>query len=255
MIDDVGVNQAASRPGGHWRLAGVKEVAAPMAEGAHPLEFRAPPRLSVSVADTIRDLILTGSFRGGDYLRLDKIAGDLGVSATPVREALMELRSEGFVELQPRRGFVVSRIQRRDIEDLFMIQGSVSGELAARAAEAMTPAALDSLREIHGQFDAQSTELDTATATQLTHAFHREINLAANSPKLAWILGTVGRFPDRFFAGVVGWIPHSVDDHAQILAALEQRDEAAAREATTEHFGKIAGQLITHLDQHNLWTE
>ena len=218
-------------------------------------KFRASPRLSEEVADAIRTLIVTGQVRGGDFLRLEQMASELGVSRTPVREALLLLRAEGFVELQPRKGFIASSVRRRDIEDLFMVQGSISGELAARAAEVITPEALERVRDLHTQMAEQVTEDDRAEAKRLTHEFHRTINKAADSPKLAWILGTVARYPDKFFESVLEWVDHSVHDHEQIIEALSDRDSDKARETVVVHFGNVAKILIRHVDERGLWTD
>src|SRR5690349_1621469 len=66
------------------------------------------PQLADDVAAYVRDLIVSGQVRAGEFLRLENLAEQLGTSVTPVREALVSLRGEGFVTLQPRRGFMVS---------------------------------------------------------------------------------------------------------------------------------------------------
>lgn len=66
-------------------------------------------QLSDEVADYVRELIMSGQVRHGEFLRLERVADDLGISVTPVREALLSLRGEGFVTLEPRRGFMPRR--------------------------------------------------------------------------------------------------------------------------------------------------
>ncbi|MGV9423341.1 GntR family transcriptional regulator [Streptomyces sp. NPDC003656] len=80
----------------------------------------------------------SGEARPGDFLRTERVAEAVGVSSTPVREGLLALRSEGFVQLVPRRGFVVAPFTRQDVRDLFWAQAQLSGELAARAARRIT---------------------------------------------------------------------------------------------------------------------
>src|SRR3954464_12370408 len=91
-------------------------------------------QLPEEVASYVRELIISGSVRPGEFLRMERIAEAVGVSNTPVREGLLALRSEGFVRLVPRRGVVVEPFSRQDIHDIFWTQGVLAGELAARAA-------------------------------------------------------------------------------------------------------------------------
>src|ERR1700738_2980427 len=97
-------------------------------------DFAARPQLSEDVASFVRKRIFEGTYTSGQYVRLDQLAAELGISVTPVREALFALRAEGLVAQQPRRGFVVFAVTGRDVTDVANVQGYVGGELAARAA-------------------------------------------------------------------------------------------------------------------------
>src|ERR1700679_3706292 len=109
-------------------------------------EFAARPQLSDDVARLIRRRIFDGSYAAGSYVRLDQLAAELGISVTPVREALFALRAEGLISQQPRRGFVVLPVTGRDVTDVANVQAHVGGELAARAAINITD---DQLRELN----------------------------------------------------------------------------------------------------------
>src|SRR5205823_2012802 len=102
-------------------------------------------QLPEEVAAYVRDLITSGQARPGEFLRIEPIAEALGVSQTPVREGLLSLKSEGLVNLLPRRGFVVAPITPQDISDLYWAQAMLAAELAARAAEKITDEQLDLL--------------------------------------------------------------------------------------------------------------
>src|SRR6185295_15793066 len=101
------------------------------------------PQLADEVATHLRALIMSGDLRPGTRVRLEEVAGRLGVSITPVREALLTLRGEDMVELEPRKGYVVAPLSRQDVLDLFQIQGGIAGELAARVAARITADGLD----------------------------------------------------------------------------------------------------------------
>ena len=97
-------------------------------------------QLSDEVAAHLRTAIMTGTLRPGTFIRLDETAAALGVSITPVREALRTLRGEGMVQLEPHRGHVVVPLTRGDIEDIFWLQATIAKELAVTAAERITDA-------------------------------------------------------------------------------------------------------------------
>src|SRR6202453_4979716 len=87
-------------------------------------------QLSDEVAGHLRAAIMSGHLRPGTFIRLDETAARLGVSITPVREALLKLRGEGMVKLEPHRGHVVLPLTRQDIEDIFWLTATIARELA-----------------------------------------------------------------------------------------------------------------------------
>lgn len=201
-------------------------------------------RRSDDVASYVRDLIVSGGAAPGEFLRLEPLAQRLGLSVTPVREAMGLLRGEGFVALEPNRGFVVLPLSRSDIEDIYRVHAFVSGELAALASRRLNAEALDGLVDVQSELVAAHRAGDAARVEQLNHLFHREINLAASSPRLLWFLRTASRYaPRMFFAGIDGWTEASAHDHEAILTALTQHDRDAARTAMSDHV-RHAGDLL-----------
>src|SRR5690242_11633661 len=104
-------------------------------------------QLPDQVAAYVRDLIISGRVRPGEFLRIERIAEAIGVSQTPVREGLSSLKSEGLVKQLPRRGFIVAPITPQDISDSYWAQAQLAGELAARATENITDEQLERLAE------------------------------------------------------------------------------------------------------------
>jgi len=206
-------------------------------------------QLSDEVSAHVRESIMSGRLRPGEFIRAERIAEELDLSATPVREGLLSLKGEGFVELKPRRGFVVAPLSAADVRDLFTAQSLLAGELAARAAGRMDVAGLDELDRSHTRLLKAAGEDDGDAVEQLNHEFHRLINLAAGSPRLAWMLSIATRFaPRRFFASIPGWSEASAQDHAAILAALRAGDAAAARTAMARHMDNAGELLAAHFD-------
>lgn len=213
-------------------------------------------QLPEEVASYVRELIVSGEVKQGEFLRMERIAEAVGVSNTPVREGLLLLSSEGFVKQVPRRGFVVETFTPQDIRDLFWAQAVVGGELAARAALAITPerlARLDAMNESYAEGDRRG---DEEMLTNLGHLFHREINLAAESPRLALLQGSiVKQLPNRFYAAIEGQIIDSRDEHPNLVEALRAGDSEKARQLNTHHIAGAADRLIEQLRQRGLWAD
>lgn len=212
--------------------------------------------LPEEVATYVRELILSGQLRPGEFLRLEPIAEAVGVSNTPVREGLLALRSEGFVQLVPRRGFMVESLSPRDVRDLFWAQAKLSGELAARAAKSFTPEQVDELDKLREIYDAAVESGDQDRIADAGHAFHRYINQVADSARLAGILGTiVQHLPNRFYATVEGHVENTRDDHTKIVEAMRKKNSRAARKLVEEHILELADHLVDLLGKRGLWEQ
>lgn len=206
-------------------------------------------QLSDEAAAYVRELVLTGQLKAGEFVRVDRVADELDMSVTPVREGLLALRGEGFLELAPRRGFVVAALSEDDVRDLFWVQAKIAGELAARAAERLTGEQLTALESLQRDLTNALERGNLDEVARCNHDFHRMLNLAASAPKLTWFLRTATRYvPHRFYDRVGGWPDASGHDHVAILDGLRRRDPAAVREAMQEHITHIGELLIDHAD-------
>lgn len=211
-------------------------------------EFAARPQLSEDIARYVCRRIFQGAYSAGEYLRLDQLAAQLGISVTPVREALLNLRAEGLLVQQPRRGFMVLPVTRRDIADVSNVQAFIGGELAARAAENISEEQLAELRTIQAELEDAYARTDHERVVRLNHEFHRAINVAAESPKLTQFMSGITRYaPESVFPTVAGWPEQSIKDHRRIVAAIAKRDPQRARIAMSEHFTVGVEPLTEHL--------
>jgi DNA-binding GntR family transcriptional regulator len=211
-------------------------------------DFAARRQLSDDVARFIRKRIFDGSYAAGTYIRLDQLAAELGISVTPVREALFALRAEGLIAQQPHRGFVVLPVTEADLADVANVQAHVGGELAARAAINITDDQLRELKQIQVQLEDAYAGDDEERTVRLNHEFHRAINVAADSPKLAQLMSQITRYaPESVFPTIEGWPGQSINDHRRVLSALEKHDDKLARAAMSEHLSAGAVPLIEHL--------
>jgi DNA-binding GntR family transcriptional regulator len=209
-------------------------------------------QLRDEVAAYVRELITSDQVRPSEFLRIEPIAEALGVSQTPVREGLLSLQSEGIVKLLPRRGFIVAPITPQDIADLFWAQAVIAGELAARAAVNITEDELRRLSANVAQYDNALTAGDREPTPELGFDFHRELNRAARSHRLALLLDAVtANLPSRIYAA--GNPKQTGHDHPQLLKALRRHDGDLARELMTKHISAQGDQLITFMRERGFW--
>lgn len=216
----------------------------------------AKTQLSEFVASHLREQIISGALRQGEFLRIDAIAKDLNVSTTPVREGLLLLQNESFVRLMPRRGFAVNGFSKTGVLDLFWAQATFAAELAARATGLMTAQDLSLLEEIQAEHALAAAANDQMRSTKLGHQFHRTINLAAQSPRLALLLGRMTKqLPNRFYVSIEGQLEGAIEYHQMIIDAIRVRDAEAVRTLMHRHILSGVERLIAMLERQGMWTD
>lgn len=207
-------------------------------------------QLNEEAASYVRDLILSRRLPAGELVPVEQVAEALDISATPVREALVTLRAEGFLRLEPRRGFVVAPLRSEDLHDLWQVHAYLAGELAARAAQHITPDVLANARRLQEQMHAARRRQAFAEVEELNFAVHRIINRAAESPKLLWFLRLAMKYvPVRFVGDIAGWADASIEDHIDVLDALQARDAERARQAMRDHVTHAEKLFVAHYDE------
>lgn len=209
---------------------------------------KGPLRLSDLAAAHVRELIVSGQLRAGEFIRPETVADDLGISATPAREGLLLLQTEGFLTIEPRRGFSVTALSSEDIRDIYEAQALLGGELTARAARVIDTDLVDRLEEIQTELEQAAGNKDFDSVERLNHRFHETIYRLAGSRKLRWMIKTTLPYaPRKFFPAVEGWPEASAEDHRAIIAHLRTGDAEAARAAMAQHLRRAGALLAEHL--------
>ncbi len=213
-------------------------------------------QLSEKVAMHLREQIVSGQIRQGTFLRIELIATTLGISMTPVREGLLLLQNESLVRLIPRRGFVVNSFSKQDVLDLFWAQATIGSELARRAATRMSDAEIKRLKDMEKDYQSAVERNDEPLTDRIGHEFHRAINKAAESPRLAAMLGSLTRqLPNRFYASIEGQLSLAIEYHPIILGAIRLRDPEAAGSLMFRHINEGGLHLVNMLERRGLWDE
>lgn len=211
-------------------------------------------QLSDEVAAQLRAAIMSGSLRPGTFVRLDETADALGVSITPVREALRTLRGEGMVQLEPNRGHVVAAFTRDDIADIFWLQATIATEIAANAARRITEPVIAELGRLTDELADAVAAGDVDAIALAEFLFHREFNRAAGRTKLAWFLLHAARYlPVRIYAADPEWGAAAVANHRALVAALRDKDIDEVVRQTRRQFDDATERLTDRLDELGLW--
>ena len=220
-------------------------LAKTLSEGA-PLVRNA----SVAATELIREAIVDGRLAPGQRLKEEELARELGISRTPVREALLVLQSEGLVAAEPNRGATVRAHDAEDLDDLYQLRALLEGYAARRAAARISEAALGELRSSCERFAALVDGGELREIVQENGLFHDTILEAAGSQRLRGMVRKVVELPLVYRAYV--W--YSADQmrvsahyHRQITTALDARDSERAELIMKEHVYEARDLLVTHL--------
>ena len=201
------------------------------------------------VFQRIREDILNGKYKENDELRENTIGKELGVSRTPVREALRQLELEGLVTIIPNRGAYVTGISHKDIWDIYVIRSLLEGLCARWAVEHITDAQLDELEETILLSEFQMKKESGFSAEQiaaLDGRFHSLMYEASGSRILRHVLADFHNYVQTARRSSVvseDRARKSIREHRQILRAIRDRDAEMAEQLANEHIMHVMQNL------------
>jgi DNA-binding GntR family transcriptional regulator len=221
-----------------------------MTAAAEPVPARAPlfqphdvRSLRDRAYDDIREAILTGALRPGERIKERDVAAQMGISTTPVKEALRRLEQEGLVVSQPRRGAVVGPLVLTPPEEILAIRAHLEGLAARLAAEKMPSEEKRSLARELGDLEALNRETDDPeTIADATNAFHHSIRDGADSVFLDRFLDTLAPFDRTIRVRSTldpGEARIDTQEHRAMLAAILAGDGEAAERVMHEHIHRV----------------
>lgn len=208
--------------------------------------------LSEYVFDTIREAILNGKYKENDLLKENALATELGVSRTPVREALKQLELEGLVLLIPNKGASVIGFSKKDVKDIYEMRALLEGLCVKKAIENINDDIINELFEI---LDLNSYYLSKGkmdAILELDNKYHQVIYKAANSRMISQTLSDFHHYLERMRKTTLNDIERaqkSYIEHQKIANAIKEKNVEEAQRLAIEHINNS----MLNIDKHGLW--
>jgi DNA-binding GntR family transcriptional regulator len=203
-----------------------------------------------ALAERVRDEILGGTYAPGEGLRQEELAERYGVSRSPLREALRQLESEGWIVYHPNRGAFVAKLGERDVRNFYQVRRI----LEAGAIRLAIPKITDEQISDASEFNLRMSKATKTEAIVTIHKdFHRSIYEAAGNPHLVEAIVhyhiRASGIPN-FSAHVRRIVRCSLADHRALLSACKRRDVRQAERITLDHLDHIEAVLLDAVERN-----
>jgi DNA-binding GntR family transcriptional regulator len=186
--------------------------------------------LREQVYDFIRGELSNGRLLPGDAINLNDLSHELSISKTPLRDALLQLDTEGFVTISPRRGVFVNRLTAEDIRDCYEVIGALESAALLSVFDRFQPAHIEKMKWLNAALRSALKNEDYQTYYQQNLLFHDVfLELSRNEPLKRIIAPMKQRlydFPRRGY--IREWELGNCRDHERLIASIEKQDPAAA---------------------------
>lgn len=212
-----------------------------------PITLESYRPLREIVFETIREAIISGVLKPGERLMEVQLAEEMGVSRTPVREAIRKLELENFVVMIPRKGAYVADISTKDVVDVFEIRSALESLAAGLAAERITEEELEELKQILVQ-NGESQSLEEVIAVDTK--FHDVLYKASRNERLVQIISNLREQIQMFRSTTLaspGRIKNTLEEHKKIVAAVAERNILLAQELAQEHIENAENSMLEAL--------
>ena len=204
------------------------------------------------VFDKLREDILNGVYSENDVLRENTIGTELGVSRTPVREALRQLELEGLVKIIPNKGASVVGISSKDLKDIYEMRARLEGMCARWAARNKQKDEISKLEEISDLFEFQFEKERYEKVLELDNEFHQQLYKMADSKMLYHTMTDFHHYLERIRKKTLSSksrVTKTIKEHRDILDAIKAGDEYTAEACALLHIQNS----IKNIEEHGLW--
>ncbi len=219
-----------------------------MGEKQEQREDRDKYSLRGRVYEKIREDILSGRYVQNTELKEAAIGAELGISRTPVREALRQLELEGLVKIIPNRGAFVNRITAKDVQDIYVIRPMLEGLCARWATEHITQEQMDALEETLYLTEYHTRKGHLDKLHELDSQFHEQLYEASGSRILTHVLSDFHDYVKMVRKASIASENRSVrttEEHRAIFEAIREKDADKAEELAVRHVQRTVDSIRT----------
>jgi DNA-binding GntR family transcriptional regulator len=216
-----------------------------------PIKLDSYKPLREVVSETMRDAIVNGTLKPGERLMEIQLAEELGVSRTPVREAIRKLELEGFVVMIPRRGTYVAGLSIKDINEVFEIRTALDVLAAGLAAERITEEELEQMERLMVEIGEHIDKGDMEAIIALDSEFHDVLYKASRNDRLVGIINNLREQFTRFRSISIaypGRLKNTLEEHRHLVEAIAQRNPDVAQQLAREHMENAEQTLLMEMN-------
>ena len=202
------------------------------------------------VFNTLRQAILTGELKPGERLMEIHLADRLGVSRTPIREAIRKLELEGLVVMIPRKGAQVAKITEKNLKDVLEVRRALDTLAVRLACKRMDDTYKKQLREACDEFAKVVKCSNTKDITEADVRFHDIINQSTGNDRLIQLVNNLAEQMYRYrleYIKDAAYHNRLIDEHEEIYNAIMERDEERAAKAVVVHIDNQEASILEHL--------
>lgn len=206
----------------------------------------------VQIADMLRDMIMTGKLSEGDKVNENELCETMGISKTPLREALRVLSVEGLIRLIPNRGAFVTKPTFEEIAEMFDVMSLLEGFCAREACEKMTPKDFTRLEKLHEKLEKCAERHDQEEYIRINNQYHTLVQVIAGNRTLNQIVEGLRKkiLLYRFQSlNQPGRFESSIGEHRNLLEAFRRRDPSGAETLMRKHLQSQSQALGALVEQ------
>ncbi|MFF8024309.1 GntR family transcriptional regulator [Streptomyces sp. NPDC007896] len=196
------------------------------------------------VADALRAALIAGELRAGEVYSAPTLAARFGVSATPVREAMLDLAKEGLVDTVPNKGFRVTAVSEKQLDEYTHIRSLIEIPTTVQLATTADPVSLEALRPAAREIVTAAAAGDLIAYVEADIRFHLGLLALAGNSHLVEVVGDLRKRSRLYGLNALveaGRLQDSAEEHLELLDALVDRDPEAVRRVMTRHLGHVRG--------------
>ncbi len=208
--------------------------------------------LSQKVYRVLKTEIIKGSLKPGIKLLEGKIAKQMKVSRTPIREALRELAAEGFVKISPNQGVVVSNASVEDVQEVLQIRGVLEGLAARLATKIISEEEIKELEKYQKQMEYYTKKDAVLAFSEMDAEFHELILNICGNNRLIQIRKNLSDQAHRYrirSLSVPGRLKYSLKEHQEIVEALKRENAEQADRLSQKHIENVLANILAHKEK------